>query len=181
MSLEAYCEKSVRGLQDVGERVVAMYREFENGGYVKIESSVLKEVLGSSGHEVSVLINSKIAKGKGILYEMIRSTRAKDSKTRWKVLIMDKLTMKIVSWACKMSDVTDQGVSLLEDIYKRRQPLPSMDAIYFMQPTKENVVMFLSDMSGRSPLYKKAYVFFSSPISKDLVNQIKSDTSIVPR
>ncbi|KAG0477883.1 hypothetical protein HPP92_012602 [Vanilla planifolia] len=116
-----------------------------------------------------------------ILYEMIRSTRAKDSKTRWKVLIMDKLTMKIISWACKMSDVTDQGVSLLEDIYKRRQPLPSMDDIYFMQPTKENVVMFLSDMSGRSPLYKKAYVFFSSPISKDLVNQIKSDTSIVPR
>nr|XP_051205485.1 probable protein transport Sec1a isoform X3 [Lolium perenne] len=56
-----------------------------------------------------------------------------------------------------------------------------MDAIYFIQPTKENIVMFLSDMSGRSPLYKKAYVFFSSPIQKDLVSQIKKDLSVLPR
>ena len=27
--------------------------------------------------------------------------------------------------------------AVVEDIYKRRQPLPSMHAIYFMQPTKE--------------------------------------------
>nr|AQX44190.1 SNARE-interacting protein KEULE [Apostasia odorata] len=116
-----------------------------------------------------------------LLYEMLRSTRAKDSKTRWKVLIMDKVTVKVMSSACKMADITEEGVSLVEDIYKRRQPMPSMDAIYFIQPTKENVVMFLSDMSGRSPLYKKAFVFFSSPISRELVNHIKSDGSVLPR
>ncbi|RVW57756.1 Protein transport Sec1a [Vitis vinifera] len=59
-----------------------------------------------------------------------------------------------------------------------------------------SVVMFLSDMSGRVPLYKKyvrilafhllelsskAFVFFSSPIPKDVVNHIKSDTSVLPR
>eukprot|EP00262_Sarcandra_glabra_P016883 TRINITY_DN5629_c0_g1_i1.p1 TRINITY_DN5629_c0_g1~~TRINITY_DN5629_c0_g1_i1.p1 ORF type:complete len:567 (+),score=90.36 TRINITY_DN5629_c0_g1_i1:2-1702(+) len=41
--------------------------------------------------------------------------------------------------------------------------------------------MFLSDMSGRSPLYKKAYVFFSSSIPRDLVALIKSDASVLPR
>ncbi|KAG8058845.1 hypothetical protein GUJ93_ZPchr0002g24050 [Zizania palustris] len=41
--------------------------------------------------------------------------------------------------------------------------------------------MFLSDMSGISPLYKKAYVFFSSPIQKELVAQIKKDSSVLPR
>uniref|UniRef100_A0A453NVB7 Uncharacterized protein n=6 Tax=Triticinae TaxID=1648030 RepID=A0A453NVB7_AEGTS len=89
-----------------------------------------------------------------LLFEMLRSTR-KDSKSAWKVLIMDKFTVKIMSYSCKMADITEEGVSLVEDLYKRRQPLPSLDAIYFIQPTKENVVMFLSDMSGRSPLYKK--------------------------
>ncbi|KAJ8620084.1 hypothetical protein MRB53_028613 [Persea americana] len=74
-----------------------------------------------------------------------------------------------------------QGVSLVEDLYKRRQPLPSMDAIYFIQPTKENIVFFLSDMSGRIPLYKKAFVFFSAPVSKELVCHIKNDTSVLPR
>lgn len=73
--------------------------------------------------------------------------------------------------------------------------------------------MFLNDMSGRNPLYKKyvwininrhlnlllctisilflslidcwsccrAYVFFSSPIQKELVTQIKKDSSVLPR
>ncbi|CAN4077887.1 unnamed protein product [Withania somnifera] len=116
-----------------------------------------------------------------LLYEMLRSAKSKDSKSAWKVLIMDKLTVKIMSYACKMADITEEGVSLVEDIYKRRQPLPSMDAIYFIQPTKENVGMFLSDMAGKSPLYRKAFVFFSSPIAKELVNYIKRDSSVLSR
>ncbi|KAK7260236.1 hypothetical protein RIF29_26119 [Crotalaria pallida] len=115
-----------------------------------------------------------------LLYEMLRSAKSVDSKA-WKVLIMDKVTVKVMSHSCKMADITDQEVSLVEDLFRRRQPLPSMDAVYFIQPSKENVVMFLSDMSGREPLYKKAYVFFSSPIPKELVNHIKSDTSVLPR
>ncbi|KAL6007963.1 STXBP unc-18 S1 [Asimina triloba] len=67
------------------------------------------------------------------------------------VLIMDKVTVKVMSYSCKMADITEEGVSLVEDLAKRRQPLPLMDAIYFIQP-----------------LLEKAYVFFSSPISKDL-------------
>ncbi|XP_072971201.1 SNARE-interacting protein KEULE-like [Typha angustifolia] len=116
-----------------------------------------------------------------LLHEMLRSAKSKDSKAIWKVLIMDKFTVKIMSCSCKMADITEEGVSLVEDLYKRRQPLPSMDAIYFLQPLKENVIMFLSDMSGRCPLYRKAYVFFSSPIPKELVAYIKNDTSVVPR
>ncbi|GKU95455.1 hypothetical protein SLEP1_g8812 [Rubroshorea leprosula] len=116
-----------------------------------------------------------------LLSEMLKSAKTGDSKSTWKVLIMDKLTVRIMSCACKMADITQEGVSLVEDIYRRRQPLPSMDAIYFIQPTKENVGMFLSDMAGRTPLYKKAYVFFSSPVSKELVAHIKKDSTVLPR
>ncbi|TYI69667.1 hypothetical protein E1A91_D08G168600v1 [Gossypium mustelinum] len=117
-----------------------------------------------------------------LLHEMLgESTSGEGSKSSWKVLIMDKVTVKVMSHSCKMADITDQGVSLVEDIFRRRQPLPSMDVIYFIQPTKENIVMFLSDMSGREPLYKKAFVFFSSPVSKDFINNIKSDISVLPR
>ncbi|KAA8515932.1 hypothetical protein F0562_019111 [Nyssa sinensis] len=116
-----------------------------------------------------------------LLHEMLRSSKTGDSRSTWKVLIMDKVTVKVMSHSCKMADITDEGVSLVEDLFRRRQPLPSMDAIYFIQPTKENVVMFLSDMSGREPLYKKAFVYFSSPIPKELVTRIKNDTSVLPR
>ncbi|KAF5732954.1 protein transport Sec1a [Tripterygium wilfordii] len=115
-----------------------------------------------------------------LLYEMLGSSNAPNSKS-WKVLIMDKVTVKVMSHSCKMADITDQGVSLVEDLFRRREPMPSMDVIYFIQPSKENVVMFLSDMSGREPLYKKAFVFFSSSVPKELVNHIKCDTSVLPR
>ncbi|KAK9076450.1 hypothetical protein SSX86_004784 [Deinandra increscens subsp. villosa] len=97
------------------------------------------------------------------------------------VLIMDKVTMKVMSSSCKMADITDQGVSLVEQLFKRREPMPSMDAIYYIQPTYENLIMFMSDMSGREPLYKKAFVYFCSPIPKDFIPRIKADSSIVSR
>ncbi|KAK8486318.1 hypothetical protein V6N13_139806 [Hibiscus sabdariffa] len=116
-----------------------------------------------------------------LLHEMLRAAKMKDAKSNWKVLIMDKLTVKIMSYSCKMGDITAEGVSLVEDLYRRRQPLPSMDAIYFIQPIKENIIMFLSDMAGRNPLYKKAFVYFSSPISRELVAHIKKDSTVLPR
>ncbi|XP_057805604.1 protein transport Sec1a-like isoform X2 [Salvia miltiorrhiza] len=116
-----------------------------------------------------------------LLYEMLRTSKSGDSRSSWKVLIMDKVTVKVMSCSCKMSDITEQGISLVEDLYRRRQPLPSMDAIYFIQPSKENIIMLLSDMSGREPLYRKAYVYFSSPVPKHLLTHIKNDCSVVPR
>uniref|UniRef100_A0A0E0KNE9 SNARE-interacting protein KEULE n=1 Tax=Oryza punctata TaxID=4537 RepID=A0A0E0KNE9_ORYPU len=116
-----------------------------------------------------------------IVAHRIKLSTKKSSKSAWKVLIMDKLTVKIMSFSCKMADVMEEGVSLVEDLYKRRQPLPLMDAIYFMQPTKENIRIFMSDMSGKIPLYKKAYVFFSSPVQRELVAQIKKDSNVLAR
>lgn len=116
-----------------------------------------------------------------LLYEMLRTARRPDSKSNWKVLIMDKVTVKIMSCSSKMADITDEGVSLVEDINKRRQPLPTMDAVYYIQPTKENVVMLLNDMSGKTPLYRDAYVFFSSSVPRELVNYIKKEQSLKSR
>ncbi|KAH6817814.1 secretory 1A [Perilla frutescens var. frutescens] len=124
-----------------------------------------------------------------LLYEMLQDTKAGGSRSSWKVLIMDKVTVKVMSHSCKMADITDQDVSfspdfvycVVEDLFKRREPMPSMDVIYFIQPSRENLIMFLSDMSGREPLYRKAYVYFSTPVPKDLVAHIKSDSSVIPR
>ncbi|OMP00590.1 Sec1-like protein [Corchorus olitorius] len=46
-----------------------------------------------------------------LLYEMLGSSSSGGSKSAWKVLIMDKVTVKVMSHSCKMADITDQGVS----------------------------------------------------------------------
>ncbi|XP_010529509.1 PREDICTED: protein transport Sec1b isoform X2 [Tarenaya hassleriana] len=116
-----------------------------------------------------------------LLHEMLRPEKAGSSKSSWKVLVMDKLTVKIISSVCRMSEITQEGVTLVEDISRHRQPMTSWEAIYFIQPTEENVAMFLSDMTGKSPLYKKAFVFFSSPVSRSLVAVIKKDIRVMKR
>ncbi|CAH1448047.1 unnamed protein product [Lactuca virosa] len=116
-----------------------------------------------------------------LLYEMIKASHSKESRSMWKVLIMDRVTMKVISHSCKMADITDQGVSLVEQVFKRRQPMPGMDVVYFVQPTDENLALFMHDMTGRTPMYKKAFVYFSSPIPKDFIGRIKADTTVIPR
>ena len=41
----------------------------------------------------------------------------------WKVLIVDPVTMPVVSASCGMSDLTNQGVSLVENLARGREPL----------------------------------------------------------
>ncbi|XP_024530401.1 SNARE-interacting protein KEULE [Selaginella moellendorffii] len=116
-----------------------------------------------------------------LLHEMLRSAKSTKSASPWKVLIMDELTVKVMSSSCKMADITDEGVSLVEDLNRRRQPLPALDAVYFIQPSRESVKKFVSDMSGKSPLYKKAYVYFSSTLPRDLLKAIKEDRALMSR
>ncbi|KAK7324283.1 hypothetical protein VNO77_27815 [Canavalia gladiata] len=82
--------------------------------------------------------------------EMLKSARSLDLKV-WKVLIMDKVIVKIMYHSCKMENITDQEVSLVEGLFQRRKPLPFLGDVYYIQPSKENVVMFMSGMSRRSP------------------------------
>ncbi|KAL4562795.1 hypothetical protein LXL04_026826 [Taraxacum kok-saghyz] len=117
----------------------------------------------------------------GLLYEMIKESHSKEARSNWKVLIMDRVTMKVISHSCKMADITDQGVSLVEQVFRRRQPMPNMDCIYFIQPTHDNLMLFIKDMSGSHPMYKKAFVYFSSPIPKEFITELKADTSVLPR
>lgn len=129
--------------------------------------------------------------------------------------------------------------SVVEELFKRREPMPGMDAIYFIQPTKEKyphtpfshfcflipiisscllslpcsvtaLLCFYQTCLGGNPctgsnnyqfsnhpfsslciflfsimsllyLFSRAYIFFSSTIPKELVNHIKSDSSVLPR
>ncbi|KAI4380872.1 hypothetical protein MLD38_007011 [Melastoma candidum] len=91
--------------------------------------------------------------------------------------VLNKVTVKVMSSSCKMADITDQGVSLVEDLFRRRQPLPSMDAIYFIQPSKENMqcdhVPFRHVRKG-ALVQKGVHIF-------QLINHIKCDMSVLPR
>jgi hypothetical protein len=48
------------------------------------------------------------------------------------------LSFYLIIWVFVLKAIAFSNLpAVVEDIYRRRQPLPSMDAIYFIQPSKE--------------------------------------------
>uniref|UniRef100_A0A8C5ATE9 Syntaxin binding protein 3 n=1 Tax=Gadus morhua TaxID=8049 RepID=A0A8C5ATE9_GADMO len=90
----------------------------------------------------------------------------------WKILILDPFTTKLVSSCCKMSDLMAEGITIVEDLYKSREPVPEMKAIYFMSPTSKCVDAFIADFKLK-PKYKAAYVYFTDYCPDDLFNNMK--------
>jgi len=90
----------------------------------------------------------------------------------WKVLVVDAKTLRIISSACRMYDVMEKGITVVENISIPRQPLRKLDAIYFLSPTEDSVEKFIADWDKDKPLYKHAHVFFCNRLPDELFKKI---------
>ncbi|XP_074762838.1 syntaxin-binding protein 3 isoform X2 [Athene noctua] len=114
---------------------------------------------------------------KRLVWQKLKSSVFDDCRKEeeWKIILLDDYTTKLLSLCCKMTDLLAEGITVVENVYKNREPVPHMKAIYFITPTKKSVDGLIDDfITKSSSRYKAAYVYFTDFCPDNLFNKIKS-------
>jgi syntaxin-binding protein 1 len=114
---------------------------------------------------------TKLARQK-VMDDVIRGTTALNKtpgKLEWRVLVVDMQSMRMLSACTKMHELCEEGITLLETIEKRREPVPVLEAIYLMTPNENTVKTLINDFQSKSRReYKAAHVYFTEPCPGNL-------------
>merc|ERR1712110_1389784 len=105
--------------------------------------------------------------GQRIMNDVIRATikahnKGGPGKIEWRVLVVDNLSMKMVSACTKMHELSAEGITIVETVEKKREPMPAMEAIYLITPSEKSVKGLMLDFSSQNrTTYKFAHVYFT--------------------
>ena len=87
----------------------------------------------------------------------------------WKILIYDKHTRAIISPLLSVSQLRAQGVTLHLLLHSDREPIPDVPAVYFVQPTQENLSAIARDCSRH--LYLRSHLHFSTRLERPVMEE----------
>ncbi|KAI1320030.1 Vesicle trafficking between the ER and Golgi [Mortierella claussenii] len=96
------------------------------------------------------------------------------SDAEWKVLIFDSFGRDVISSVLRVNDLRENGVTVHMLLKNERQPIPDVPAIYFVEPTSENIRRISEDLSNH--LYDSYYINFSSVIPRPLMEELAAST-----
>lgn len=95
------------------------------------------------------------------------------------VLVADALTLRVVNSVCQVSDLLTESIWGVQCIDTQRQPLPVLEALYFIAPTAANVEQLMQDIADRGPKYRGFHVFFSHKLKNEQLQCMARSKEVV--
>lgn len=98
------------------------------------------------------------------------ATSSKDQGDLYKVLILDRFCKDVIAPLLRVSELRAQGVTLHLLLEQERQPIPDVPAVYFVNPTAENIDRIVQDAAQQ--LYDVMHVNFATSVPSRLLEQL---------
>ncbi|KAJ2159618.1 syntaxin binding protein 1 [Coemansia sp. RSA 552] len=115
------------------------------------------------------------------------------TRDRFKVLVVDRRSMKILNRVLTLAEILDHDVARIEKLENNRKEDPAIEALYILTPSKQSIDTLIADFppsgsgqhrpgqggppppQGRPqrPKYRAAHVFFTSELPDKLLQRIK--------
>lgn len=117
-----------------------------------------------------------------LLVDMIGEVRDKLPPEEFVCIVVDRHTSKILSSCCRMYDIMEAGVLVLENLSLVREKL-DFHAIYFLENSNASVKRLLKDFpdKNRVPQYKAVHLFFTGRVSQSQMEKIQGRRKLLRR
>ncbi|KAJ2236282.1 syntaxin binding protein 1 [Coemansia sp. RSA 1722] len=114
---------------------------------------------------------------------------------RFKIVVVDKRSLAVLNDMLKLSEILEHDVFRIDKIENKRKEEPTMDALYFLTPSKQSIARLIEDFAAPSsshgapggghrgssnssarkqPQYRAAHIYFTSELSDPMLRMIKS-------
>lgn len=94
----------------------------------------------------------------------------------WVVLIVDRPALRILAAALPLNELVNDGVTIIEYLELRREPLPQLPAIYLLSPAAESVAALVAEDPKQ---YKEFHVFFTAPLPAYRLKLIQAQSGLL--
>lgn len=97
------------------------------------------------------------------------------------LLVLDEISLKIVSSSLKMMELMETGITAIEKLELKRKRFPDMNAIYLITPTTKSIELLVEDYQSSNPQYSKIHLLFTNRVPKDLMKKIAENQALLSR
>eukprot|EP00271_Cylindrocystis_brebissonii_P014986 TRINITY_DN367_c0_g1_i3.p1 TRINITY_DN367_c0_g1~~TRINITY_DN367_c0_g1_i3.p1 ORF type:complete len:648 (-),score=121.81 TRINITY_DN367_c0_g1_i3:918-2807(-) len=92
----------------------------------------------------------------------------------YKILLLDRFCRDIISPLLRVNDLRKHGITLHLMVDSDRQNIPDVPAVYFVQPTQNNIHRIVQDAARG--VYDKFHLNFTSSLPRPLLEELASGT-----